>query len=186
MLWLLRVDAAGGTFFDRIAAERPAWLGAHVVLLLSTVLLLPAALGLRSRIGGGKAGGFATGMVLLVAPTAILLAGQYALDFAVPSMLDVGGAALKVNATTRNAAPSGVLFYGLPNLVFLAMMALSLTVAWRATAVPRIAAVVLSVNWAVVLLGNLIHPALQRGAIVLLALAHLPLMKVPVVARSPG
>ena len=65
------------------------------------------------------------------------------------------------------------LFYGLPNLVFLAFMLLSIAVVWSG-ALPRVMATLLLIDWAAVLLGNLVHPIVQRVAIIMLGVIFLP------------
>lgn len=174
MLWLLAVENAPGNFFQQVLTRESAWLGAHLLLLLGTILLLPAALTMRSAIMDKKSGLVATLLILIIAPTAMLLGGQYAIDFVVPLIAKVGGEATKVHALLSLSPFVDLLFYKLPNLVFLAMMLLSFLLVWRGPLSGWQAALIV-INWFAVLLANLVHPAFQRGAILSLAISFIPL-----------
>lgn len=176
MLWLLAVENASGSFYEQIQSNGRDWVGAHLVLLASVFFMLPAALTMRSAIDHRLAAMMGTAMVLVIAPTTILLAGQYAIDFLVPIIVQIGGEALDVHRQLFQTPLVNTLFYGLPNLVFVALMVLSVSVVWGGI-LPRLAGGMLLVNWLVVLLGNLVHPALQRSAILLLAISFLPLTR---------
>ncbi len=173
MLWLLRIDNAAGSFFDKLISNRNDWLGAHVILLLSTIFLVPTAISIRLALEHRVVGAIATCMVVLIAFTSVLLAGQYAIDFVMPLLVDVGGEALKVHGFLFNTPIIDTLFYKLPNLVFLALFLLTCTLFWS-NKVPRKIAVILFINWLMVLIGNLIHPTFQRIAIVALAFSFMP------------
>jgi hypothetical protein len=175
MLLLRRVETAPGDVYEQIASRGQDWLLAHVILLASTVFLVPAALAIRTAIRGRGLGYLGTAMLVVIAPTAILLAGQYAIDFITPTLVDVGGEALVAKDRLGDSALIGTLFYGLPNLVFLALMILSLAAVWSGTT-SRTRAVLLTINWLAVLLGNLVHPVFQRIAIMLLGVSTLPLV----------
>lgn len=175
MLLLLTVEYAAGNFYQQVRSQQALWIYSHIILLISTVLLLPAALSIRSAIIRPAAGILGTAMVVIIAPTAILLAGQYAIDFVVPLMIQVGGDALKVHRLLSANPLVNNLFYNLPNLVFLALMILSIALVWS-RALARIPAAILIINWLAVILGNLIHPAFQRSAILLLAASYMPLV----------
>jgi hypothetical protein len=173
MLWLWVVERADSGFFESVRVNEAAWIGAHMVLLISTILLLPAAISIRSAVHNRAAGAIGTLMVVVIAPTSILLAGQYAIDFVVPLMIEVGGDALKVHGQLYASRHVHILFYGLPNLAFLALMVLSIALVWSGP-LGRLSASLLMVNWLAVLLGNLIHPLFQRFAILLLAVSFMP------------
>lgn len=173
MLLLLRVESADGTSYQQIQSNETDWLVAHIMLLVSAMFILPAALSLRSAIYHEGAGILGTLMVFVIAPSAMLLAGQYAIDFVVPLMVQVGGDALKVHGLLSAAPLINLLFYALPNLVFLALMLLSVALVWSRV-LTRLPAVLLIVNWLAVLLGNLVHPAFQRVAILLLTVSYMP------------
>ncbi len=173
MIWLLTVENATGPFFDKLVSNRSDWLGAHVILLLSTVFLLPAALTIRSTIQNKTAGAFATLLLILIACTNILLTGQYAIDFVMPLLSDVGGDALQVHGLLYETALVDTLFYKLPNLVFLGLFLLTCTL-FSNKEIPIKFVFLLLINWILVLTGNLIHPLFQRIAILLLSLSFLP------------
>ncbi|MCB0280069.1 MAG: hypothetical protein KDD94_11220, partial [Calditrichaeota bacterium] len=141
----------------------------------STVFIGPAALALRLAIRSGKAAVLATVMLVLILPTHLLLAGQYAIDFTVPLMVQIGGDALTLHGMLAQSVLVNTLFYALPNLVFLCLMILSVAVIASAR-LAKVPALILALNWLCVLLGNLIDPAFQRTAIVLLSLSFLPLV----------
>lgn len=175
MIWLLSVDNAPGAFFDQLASHRGDWLGAHVILLLSTVFLLPAAISIHSTIHNRMARTIATVLLIVIAGTNILLAGQYAIDFVMPLLGDVGGDALQVHGLLYETPLVDTLFYKLPNLVFLCLFLLSCTLFWNKE-IPRKYVFILLINWILVLIGNLVHPLFQRITIVLLSFSFLPIV----------
>lgn len=175
MLWLLRVEQASGSFFEQLGQQRSDWVGAHLLLLLSTVFITPAALSIRLVLKPKVVGLLATVLVIVVAFTSVLLAGQYAIDFVMPLLPDIGGEALQVHSLLFKTPLIDTLFYKLPNLVFLALFLLSCTLLGVRN-IPWSARAILMVNWLMVLLGNLIHPVFQRVALVLLAFSFLPLV----------
>lgn len=176
MIWLLNVDNATGSFFDKLANHRDDWLGAHVVLLFSTMFLVPAAISIRFTLQHKITGAIATCLVVVIALTSVLLAGQYAIDFVMPLLVDVGGDALKVHGLLYSTPIIDTLFYKLPNLVFLALFLLTCTLFWSKK-VSRKIVIILFVNWLLVLIGNLIHPMFQRVAIVMLAFSFIPFVR---------
>ena len=176
MLLLLRVETARLPFIQQSTYYETEWFVSHIILLLSTMCILPAALSLQSVINLPRPKILGTIMVIVIAPTSILLAGQYAIDFVVPLMVRVGGDALKVHGLLSTTSLIDILFYGLPNLVFLALMLLTIAVVWSKV-LTRLPAILLIFNWLVVLLGNLVHPGFQRVAILFLALSYMPLVK---------
>lgn len=173
MLWLLQVEQAPGSFFEQLGQHRTNWLGAHLLLLLSTVFLVPAALSIRLALRSKLVGALGTALIIIIALTTILLAGQYAIDFVMPLLIEVGGDALQVHGLLFKTPVIDRLFYKLPNLVFLALFLLSCTLLGLKN-IPWSVRTILLVNWLLVLLGNLIHPVFQRVAIVLLAFSFLP------------
>lgn len=175
MIWLLQVDNASGTFFEKLTSHKSDWLGAHVLLLFSTAFLIPAAIGIRLMVKHKIAEAIATVLVFVIGVTSVLLAGQYAIDFVMPLLAQVGGDALQVHRLLYKTPLVDILFYKLPNLVFLALFLLTITLFWNKT-IPMKIKMVLLVNWVLVLTGNLIHPLFQRLAIILLAFSFIPLV----------
>ncbi|MEM9363444.1 MAG: hypothetical protein AAGA43_12455 [Bacteroidota bacterium] len=175
MIWLLQVDNTSGTFFEKLTNHKDNWLGAHVLLLFSTVFLIPAATSIRLMVKHKIAGAIATVLVVVIGFTAVLLAGQYAIDFVMPLLAQVGGDALQVHPLLFQTPLVDILFYKLPNLVFLALFLLTITLFWNKT-IPMKFKIVLLANWVLVLIGNLIHPLFQRSAIILLAFSFAPLV----------
>ena len=57
---------------------------------------------------------------------AVLLSGQYVIDFINPIIAEVGGNALLVHKLILNDNPINILFYKLPNFVFNALMLLTI------------------------------------------------------------
>ncbi|ASV32161.1 hypothetical protein [Maribacter cobaltidurans] len=175
MIWLLNVDNASGHFFDKLISHRNDWLGAHVILLLSTVFLLPTAISIRLSLHHKIVGKIATSLVVIIALTSILLAGQYAIDFVMPLLADAGGEARQVYGMLYNTLLIDTLFYKLPNMVFLALFLLTCTLFWKKN-MPKKISIILLINWLFVLIGNLIDPLFQRIAIVFLAFSFVPYM----------
>lgn len=175
MIWLYEFDSASGQFFERLIRNKNDWLGAHILLILSTVFLFPAALSIRLALEHKLIGAIATTLLVIIAFTNILLAGQYAIDFVMPSMAEVGGDALQVHGLLFSTPLINNLFYQLPNLVFLALFLLTITLFWNKE-IPLRFMIVLLINWLFVLTGNLIHPLFQRVAILFLAIAFMPIV----------
>ena len=181
MLYLLQVDNLDGSYFERI--QHQSWITGHLFLLFSTVLMMPAALSLRGSIEKKAPSILATIMVIIIAPTSILLSGQYAIDFVMPLLGQAGGEALQVHGLLYGSALIETLFYGLPNLVFLALMLLSVAVVWNGTLL-KVPATILMINWSAVILGNLIDPLFQRMAILLLAGSFVPFVLMMVQSKK--
>ena len=177
VLWLLNVKNAPGSFFERIANNKDDWMGAHVVLLFSTVFLLPAAISIRRAVTHKIVGAVANILVVIVGLTSVLLAGQYALDFVMPLLSDAGGDALKVHQLLFESTLIKVLFYDLPNLAILSLFLLTCTMFWS-DKMPLKFNLILMINWLFVLTGNLMDPLVQRIAILCLAFSFLPLVRV--------
>jgi hypothetical protein len=176
MLWLLNVENTPGSFFEQLVVSKKDWLGAHIVLLLSTVFLLPAAISIRRAITHKIVGMVANFLVLVIVATGVLLAGQYAIDFVMPLLAEIGGEAHRVHGLLYATKVTNVLFYKLPSLVFLALFLLSCLLFWSKST-PRKIVVVLLINWLIVLLGNLVNPMFQRIAIIALAFSFVPFVK---------
>lgn len=173
MIWLLKFDNAQGHFFDKLISNRNDWFGAHVILLLSTVFLFPAAVSIRLTLKGKTVGKIATSLVVIIALTSVLLAGQYAIDFVMPLLADAKGEALQVHGMLYNTLLIDTLFYKLPNMVFLALFLLTCTLFWNKN-IPKKINIILLINWLFVLIGNLIDPLFQRVAIISLAFSFIP------------
>ena len=176
VLWLLNVKNAPGSFFERIANNKDDWMGAHVVLLFSTVFLLPAAIGMREAVTHKLIGTIANVLVVIVGLTSILLAGQYAIDFVMPLLGEAGDDALKIHELLFQSSLIKTLFYDLPNLAILSLFLLSCTLFWS-DKMPLKFNLILMVNWLIVLTGNLMDPLVQRIAILCLAFSFLPLVR---------
>ena len=175
MLLLLTVKNAEGTFFERIQSHESEWIIAHIVLLFSTVFIIPGAIALRGMIHHRWASILGDACAVVLVPSTLLLAGQYAIDFVMPLIAEVGGDAYEVHGLLFDTALINTLFYGLPNLVFLALFLLTIALIW-CNAVPKSIAIILLVNWTAVILGNLVDPLFQRLALLLLAFSFLPVV----------
>ncbi len=176
MLLLLKVDGASGDFFSRIANHESNWVNAHILLLVSTMLLLPASIGIRLELKHKVIGVIANGLIIIVAVTSILLAGQYVIDLIIPLLVAIGGEALKLHELLFSTPLLDILFYQLPNLAFLAMFLLTCTLFGNEKVPKKIAGLLLLV-WLFVLLGNLIAPLFQRIAILLLGFTFIPFVR---------
>ena len=164
MLILLKVVNAEGDFYTRIQSQSGAWILAHIVLLVGSVTLLPAAIGLRSLIEGRKPGLIATIMVPVIGASAILLAGQYAIDFLMPEIARLGGEARAIHQYLSNNELVNLLFYQLPNLSSLGLLVMSIVLMLDGR-MPKMLIWVLSINWLIVILGNLVSTEVQRVAL---------------------
>jgi len=50
MLMLSQIDSAEGSFYSRIKLMSDIWTNAHLILLVSTVFVIPASICLRNQI----------------------------------------------------------------------------------------------------------------------------------------
>jgi len=73
----------------------------------------------------------ATGLVVIIALTNVLLVGQYAIDFVMPLLAETGREAIQVHSLLNNTLLLDTLFYKLPNLVFLSLFLLICTLFWN-------------------------------------------------------
>ena len=172
MLLLLKVVNADGNFYTRIQSESGAWITAHIILLLSAVTLLPAALGIRTLILGRNTGRVATIMVPLIAISSALLSGQYAIDFLMPEIARLGGEAHEVHSFLSSDGLVNMLFYNLPELSSLGLLIMSLALIFD-NKLGKILSTILLLNWILIISGNLISPILQRSALFMLGFTFL-------------
>ena len=97
MLWLTKFSSAEGGFYDRLLSHTTDWVGSHLVLLVSTCMLIPAAISISSAVEHKKGSMLASVGTSLVCVTSLLLAGQYAIDLVMPLIARAGGSALDVH-----------------------------------------------------------------------------------------
>ena len=144
------------------------------MLLLSAVLLIPALIALRRVVGDARGALVADVWLIVAVPAAVLLGGQYAIDFIMPLIAEVGGEAHEVHRRFFTTEPLNTLFYSLPNLSTLGLLIMTVAVAWAGRVSRRYGGVLLAI-WGVAILGGLVHPLVQRSALVALGVAFLPL-----------
>lgn len=177
MLLQLSVEAQAGSFFDKVKASEYIWNLSHVILLFSVTTMLPAGISLRSMVKGKKSEAIASTALILLAPTSIFLAGQYAIDFIAPISANIAGDAIKAYNSIDQSMPASILFYGLSNLSILMLMIITFALLANSSIDKRFK-YILYINWLFVLLGNLIDPLFQRLMILLLSLSYIPLIKI--------
>jgi hypothetical protein len=169
MLMLLKVVNAEGNFYTRIQSESSAWIIAHVILLMGSILLLPASIGIRSLITNRKPGYLANIMVPIVAISGALLSGQYAIDFLMPEIARLGGDAHEIHRFLSTDGLVSMLFYNLPELSSLGLLIMSIALVWDER-IGKTLSYVLIINWLVVILGNLVAIEIQRIALFVLGI----------------
>ncbi len=173
MLWLYRVRSAEGGFYTRLNEHASDWVGSHVVLLASAILIIPASIALARAVGPGRGSLLATIGLVVAIPGAVLLAGQYAIDFVMPIIAEVGGEAHTVHQRFFTTEPLNTFFYVLPDLASLALLVLTIGLL-RSRKLGKGEAALLLAVWGLVIIGAAVHPLLQRGALAALGLAYLP------------
>ncbi len=178
MLWLYTTLDPEMQFYQRLITHADAWNGSHLVLLASSILLVPAAMAIWSSVRGAKGPEILAGIGLLPAVIApFFLAGQYAIDFVMPLVAKTGEAAYPVHTGLFETPLINTLFYGLPDLGFIGFMMLTIAVAWCG-AVSRINAIILGLVWVAVIFGNALElPLLARPALIVMGMAYIPLAK---------
>ena len=172
MLILLRVNYADGDFYSRLQSESEAWTLSHIVLLLGSMTIIPAAIGIKSLIVNQRQELIASLIIPVVGISAFLLAGQYAIDFLMPEISRIGGDAKSIHHYLSDNDLVNVLFYKLPNLASLGLLILSLILIWDGR-LTKILAWILGLNWMIVILGNLVSPEVQRLALFLLGVTFI-------------
>ena len=117
MLWLYKFKTAPGDFFERLLSHQSDWIGAHLILFGSAILLIPASLALYSLTRGRKGELLAEFGLVLVVGGSFFLAGQYAIDFLMPLLATTGGEALQVHPKLFSTTLINILFYNVPDLL---------------------------------------------------------------------
>lgn len=174
MLWLLPVDTAPN-FFEQWRINADRWVEAHIILLIGTMFMIPSSIAVRSQINDRLKSNIATIMVVIVALTVPLLVGQYAIDFVNPYLANAGADGANIYNSMQDDVLITTLFYGIPNLVFLALIILSFI--WLLDSnVARSYKILLTINLVLVLVGNLIHPMFQRTMILCVSITLLPFL----------
>ena len=174
MLWLLPVDTAPN-FFEQWRINAGRWNEAHIILLIGTMFMIPSSIAIRSKINDRLKSNIATLLVITVVLTVPLLIGQYAIDFVNPHLANAGADGANIYNSMQDDVLITTLFYGIPNLVFLALITLSFI--WLLDSnVARSYRIVLAVNLVLVLVGNLIHPMFQRTMILCVSITLLPFL----------
>lgn len=171
MLMLLKVVNADGNFYTRIQAESSAWIIAHLILLLGSILLLPASIGIRSMIENKKPSFLADSMVPIIAICGALLSGQYAIDFLMPEIARLGGEAHAIHSFLSSDGLVSMLFYNLPELSSLGLLIMSIALVWDGR-IGKTLSYILIINWLVVILGNLVAIEIQRIALFVLGITY--------------
>ena len=170
------VDNGPGNFYQNILENEFYWTLSHVILLFSVMAMLPAGAVMYQTLH--KNGAKILGLIalLLLAPTSIFQAGQYAIDFVAPIAASIGGDAISAYNKIDQTMPASVLFYGLSNLSILMLMLLSICLVWNGS-LDKKGSIILMLNWGLVLIGNLIDPMFQRVMIILLSVNFIPFVK---------
>ena len=176
MLLLLKVVNADGDFYTRIQNQSDAWNIAHMILLGSSMLLLPAAIGIHSLIAGKKQALISSILIPIIGISSILLGGQYAIDFLMPEVARIGGEAKGVHQFLSRNGLVQLLFYQLPNLSSLGLFILSMLLVWDGR-LPKYLIWILIINWLVVILGNLFSTEIQRTALLILGVTYIPIIR---------
>ncbi|NNF36653.1 MAG: hypothetical protein HKN68_21305 [Saprospiraceae bacterium] len=171
MLMLLKVVNADGNFYTRIHSEYTSWIVAHIILLLGSILLLPASIGIRSLISNKKPGFLADAMVPIIAIAGALLSGQYAIDFLMPEIARLGGEAHEIHSFLSTDGLVSMLFYNLPELSSLGLLIMSIALVWDGR-IGKTLSYILIINWLVVILGNLVAIEIQRIALFFLGITY--------------
>ena len=119
---------------------------------------------------------------MFVSLATVGLAGQYAIDFVMPILAQVGGEAHNVHRELMKDQVIQILFYEMPNFVFLGMM-LNHAALFRAGSVDRIHFALIILIWITIIAGNI----LSFDFVARFAILALGLSLVPVAARIwPG
>ncbi len=177
MLWLYKFRTAPGSFYDRLINFEADWIGAHCFLFTSAILLIPAALALRSLVSTGRGSALAGTGLVLVMICSFFLAGQYAIDFVMPLIAKAGGAAHQVHQGLFETPLINILFYNLTDLCFVGLILLTAGVA-RAGIPGKVELSILGLLWALTLAANIFdYPLVGRSALFMLGFAMLPLAK---------
>ena len=174
MLWLTRFRFAEGGFYERLMTHSVDWIGSHAILLACTGMLLPAAVAVYRATCGNKGAWLATAGCWIIGVSAILLAGQYSIDFVMPIIARVGGDAHLVHQQLGQWPVTRVLFYELPELVVPGILLTHIALV-RAGIIRPVGVLAGGTLWLIVIAGNVLdYVLLARIAITLLGCALIP------------
>ena len=174
ILWLYTFRVTEGGFYERLVALESTWINSHILLLAGTILMIPAALGIWRVVGRSKGAWLADIGLVIVMIFSFFLAGQYAIDFVMPLIAKAGGEALSVHNALFDTPITNILFYNLPETVFLGFIALTAALVWSGN-IPRNLSIVLVVLWIAVFAGNILDQVLvARIASLLIGFAFIP------------
>ena len=177
MLWLYTTLDPNVDFYQRLITHRDAWVGSHIVLMISAVLFIPAVIALWRAVEGRRGTTLAGIGMLLAIPAMVLLAGQYAIDFVMPLVADAGEPAYPVHRALFTTTHINTLFYGVPELGPLGLLLMTVALALSGSQKPATLAV-LGVLWIGVIGGNILdQPLAARSCLLLLGLAYLPVAR---------
>jgi len=134
-------------------------------------MLIPAAISVRSAVEHKKGSMLASVGTSLVCVTSLLLAGQYAIDLVMPLIARAGGSAIDVHKELSSYPVTNLLFYELPQLVFIGLLLTHLAL-FRAKIISLSHCVLLVMLWAAIIFGNVFgQTLLARGAILVLGVS---------------
>ncbi|MDJ0657204.1 MAG: hypothetical protein QNJ40_23795 [Xanthomonadales bacterium] len=177
MLWLSTTLDPGVDFYQRLINHRDAWVGSHIVLMISAILLIPAAIALWTAVEGRRGTTLAGIGMLLAIPATVFLAGQYAIDFVMPLVAAAGEPAYPVHKALFSTAHIKTMFYGVPDLGPLGLLLMSVALALSGSQRPA-TLVALAVLWIGVIGGNILQqPLVARSCLLLLGFAYIPVAR---------
>ena len=175
LLWLYKFRSEEGTFYERLVNYTADWIGAHILLFISVLLLIPASLLLWSLVRGKKGATLADIALILVMIAAFFLGGQYSIDFLMPSIAEIGGDAHAVHRGLFSNPLTNIMFYELAELNAIGLLLLTIALAWSGI-LSRPHMIILLALWLLVIAGNILDFALAaRLSLLALGLAYIPI-----------
>lgn len=174
MLWLYEFRLAEGGFYERLITNEGDWVGAHILLFMSAILIFPAVLCILRLVKDKKGRGLAEIAAIIALFGSFFLGGQYAIDFIMPLIAKAGGEALTVHRGLFETPLIDTMFYQLPDLASVSLLLATIALAWSKTINLKHAGILL-VLWVAIIAGGVMDiPLLGRPGFIVLGLAFIP------------
>ncbi len=177
LLWLYYIRQQDGGFYERLVTYATDWNSAHILLLLSAIMIFPAALAVRQLVGKKNGRVLAEIAALLALVGSFLMGGQYAIDFIMPLIANAGGEAITVHDAFFTDPWVSLMFYSLQDLASLGLLLGPIALVWSKTIDLKYFGILLGL-WVVIIAGGAMDiPLLARPGFIVLGIALIPLAR---------
>ena len=177
LLWLYYIRQQDGGFYERLVNYAGDWNSAHILLLLSAIMIFPASLAIRQLVAGKKGQVLTEIACVMALFGSFFLAGQYTIDFIMPLIAKAGGEAITVHQGFYTDPWVNTMFYNLQDMASISLLLGTIALAWSKTINLKYFGI-LMVLWVVIIAGGIMDVSLiARPAFIVLGLAYIPVAK---------